>query len=39
MPLRQLADLAAILAELEADPAMTGGAKLPTLVRSAPSLP
>jgi hypothetical protein len=33
MPLRQLADVAAILAELEADPAMVGGEKLLALVR------
>jgi hypothetical protein len=36
MPLRQLADVAAILAKLEADPAMTGGGKLLTLVQSPP---
>jgi hypothetical protein len=35
MPLRQLADVAAILAELQADPATTGGGKLLTLVQSA----
>jgi hypothetical protein len=36
MPLRQLVDVAAILAELEADPAMKAGKRLVTLVRSAP---
>ena len=35
MPLRQLADLAATLAELEADPAMTAGQKLVSLIEGA----
>jgi hypothetical protein len=35
LPLLQLADVAAILAELEADPAMTAGRKLVSLVRAA----
>jgi hypothetical protein len=39
MPLRQLVDVAAILAELEADPAMGAGKKLMTLVQNAPLLP
>lgn len=37
IPVRQLADVAEILAELEGDPAITGGAKLLTLVQSASS--
>ena len=37
MPLRQLVDLAAILAELEADPAMSAGGKLLSLVNEAPA--
>ena len=36
MPLRQLADLASMLAELEADPAMTAGKKLVALIETAP---
>ena len=36
MPLRQLVDVAAILANLEADPAMGAAKKLLSLVRSAP---
>lgn len=36
MPLRQLADVAAILAELEADPAIAAGKKLVSLVEGAP---
>jgi hypothetical protein len=36
MPLRQLADVAAILAELEADPAISGAPRLLSLVQSAP---
>ena len=36
MPLRQLVDVAAILAELEADPAMKAGKKLVSLVQRAP---
>ena len=36
MPLRQLGDLAAILAELEGDPAMGAAEKLAALVRAAP---
>jgi hypothetical protein len=35
MPLRQLADVAAILAELEADPAMAAGEKLVSLIEGA----
>ena len=35
MPLRQLGDLAAILAELEGDPAMGAADKLAALVRAA----
>ena len=37
MPLRQLVDVAAILAELEADPAMSAGGKLLSLVKEAPA--
>jgi hypothetical protein len=37
MPLRQLVDVAAILANLEADPAMGAGKKLVSLVQEAPS--
>ena len=37
MPLRQLVDVAAILAELEADPAMSAGGKLLALVKEAPA--
>jgi hypothetical protein len=37
IPLRQLADVAAILAELEADPAISGAPRLLSLVREAPS--
>jgi hypothetical protein len=37
MPLRQLADVAAILAELEADPAISGAPRLLSLVQSAPA--
>jgi len=36
MPLRELVDVAAILAELEADPALKAGKRLVSLVRSAP---
>ena len=36
MPLRQLADVAAILAELEGDPAMGSAEKLGAWVRAAP---
>ena len=37
MPLRQLADVAAMLAEVEADPAMAGGGwKLLSLIEQAP---
>jgi len=36
MPLRQLVDVAAILANLEADPAMGAAKKLVTVVESAP---
>jgi hypothetical protein len=36
MPLRQLADVAAILAELEADPAISGAPKLLSLIQDAP---
>jgi hypothetical protein len=36
MPLRQLVDVAAILAELEADHAMKAGKKLVSLVQGAP---
>lgn len=39
VPLRQLVDVAAILAELEGDPAMSGAAKLISLVQRAPSGP
>jgi hypothetical protein len=37
MPLRQLADVAGILAELEADPAISGAPKLLSLVLGAPA--
>jgi hypothetical protein len=37
MSLQQLMDVAAILAELEADPAMRGGKKLVALVQGAPA--
>jgi hypothetical protein len=36
LPLRQLADVAAILAELEGDPAMSAGTKLVSSVQEAP---
>jgi hypothetical protein len=36
MPLRQLADVAAILAELEADPAISGAPRLLSLIQDAP---
>jgi hypothetical protein len=36
MPLRQLANVAAILSELEADPAMSAGMKLVSSVQEAP---
>jgi hypothetical protein len=36
LPLRQLVDVASILAELEADPAISAGKKLVSLVQSAP---
>jgi hypothetical protein len=36
MPLRQLADVAAILSELEGDPAMSARTKLISFVRDAP---
>ena len=37
MPLRQLADVGAILAELEADPAISGAPRLLSLFQSAPA--
>jgi hypothetical protein len=37
MPLRQLTDVAAILAELEADPAISRAPRLLSLVEEAPS--
>ena len=37
MPLRQLVDVAAILAELEGDPAMGGAHRLLEFVQAAPS--
>jgi hypothetical protein len=37
MPLRQLVDVASILAELEADPEMRGGKNLLALIREAPA--
>jgi hypothetical protein len=37
MPLRQLVDVAAILAELEADPAISGAPTLLSLVQNAPA--
>jgi hypothetical protein len=37
LPLRNLADVAAILAELEGDPAMSPGEGLISLVQGAPS--
>jgi hypothetical protein len=37
MPLRQLADVAVILAELEADPAISGAPKLLSLIQGAQS--
>lgn len=39
MPLRQLVDAAALLAELEGDPAMSAGRKLVSLVQAAPRVP
>jgi hypothetical protein len=39
MPLGQIAEIAAILAELEADPAMAEGKKLVSLVEGAPASP